>query len=49
MSLVKIITTKAKVTNSLFKAVVGTIGQWILSTGYWNDGGNWKDNSNWID
>ena len=27
----------------------GPVGDWILLTGFWDDGGSWIDTENWID
>ncbi len=34
-----------------FISIQSTSGilEWILATGFWNDGGAWDDTANWID
>lgn len=35
--------------NILFSFAFSKISSWILSSGFWNDGGSWVDTENWND
>jgi len=39
----------ARVIIATFKSGVGVVSNWILATGFWNDGGVWDDNESWND
>jgi hypothetical protein len=36
-------------TSFSFCGFVNAVGDWILLTGFWNDGGIWKDDAVWTD